>query len=346
MKITPHCAVRQSERTGWLRVSRATIAALDCTNQLVHYFRTNVNTEPELLDSANPSGIDGIEFIEYATARPQPLGHALELMGFQPVARHRSREVLLYRQGTMNVVINAHDSAPQHGASADAVRISAVAFRARDAAAAYRRALDRGAWAVPRHVEVMELNIPAIHGVGASRIYFVDRYREFSIYTVDFVPIPRAEQQPPAIAGLRWFGLVQYVAPGRIAEWTELYRELFAFTAIPDDHRFGILPGGRILRSPCRSFYLQLIEPAPEPGDPGEPGGTGLPAPGVEERLSRVGLGTEDVAEAVRVLRGRGVEFMTGAVGHPTELGALTRGSPAGVMFELVRDPRTPPGPP
>jgi 4-hydroxyphenylpyruvate dioxygenase len=295
-----------------------------------------VSTEPALLDSQNPSGLDGIEFIEYATARPLALGHALELMGFQLVARHRSREVLLYRQGTMNVVINAHDSAVAAGAAAgaavDSVRISAVAFRARDAGAAYRRALERGAWAVPRHVEVMELNIPAIHGVGASRIYFVDRYREFSIYTVDFVPIPSAAQHPPAIAGLRWFGLVQYVGPGRMDEWTALYRELFAFVPIPDEQGFGILPGGRILRSPCGGFYLQLVEPA-----------SGAPDH-AEERLARVGLGTDDVLDAARVLRERGVEFMDSEIGRPTERGALTRSTPAGAMFELVRDRRASPG--
>lgn len=291
--------------------------------------------EPALLDSANPSGLDGIEFIEYATARPLALGHVLELMGFLPVARHRSREVLLYRQGTMNVVINAHDSAPPPGAAPDAVRISAIAFRARDAAAAYRRALDRGAWAVPRHVEVMELNIPAIHGVGASRIYFVDRYREFSIYTVDFVPIPRADPQPPSIADLRWFGLVQDVGPGRMTAWIELYRELFAFAVIPEDPQFGILPGGRILRSPCGSFYVQLVEPAPEPG-----------AHHVEERLARVALGTHDVIAAARALRARGVELMDSEIGRPTERGALTRSLPSGVRFELVRDPRPQAGPP
>src|SRR5689334_6629156 len=149
------------------------------------------STDPEVVDSGDPASLRGIEFIEYATARPLALGHVLELMGFRPVARHRSREVLLYRQGSMNVVINAH-AAQRHGHPVDDARIAAVAFRARDAAAAYRRALDRGAWAVPTHVEVMELNIPAIHGVGASRIYFVDRYREFSIYAVDFVPMPGA----------------------------------------------------------------------------------------------------------------------------------------------------------
>jgi 4-hydroxyphenylpyruvate dioxygenase len=289
--------------------------------------------QPDLPAAENPSGLDGIEFIEYATARPVVLGHALELMGFQPVARHRSREVLLYRQGAMNVVINAHHGAPRQGASPgesiDDARISAVALRAHDAAAAYRRALDLGAWAVPTRVEVMELNIPAIHGVGASRIYFVDRHREFSIYSVDFVPISRVEPRPPAIAGLRWFGLVQYVGPGRMADWTAFYRELFGFVPVPEGQRFGILPGGRILRSPCRGFYLQLIEPEPDGPDRD-----------AEERLVRIGLGTADVVEAARLLRGRGVEFMDADGERPLDRGALTRGLPAGVRFELVRDLR------
>jgi shikimate dehydrogenase len=56
---------------------------------------------------ANPLGLDGIEFIEYTTAKPQALGQVLEMMGFRPVARHRSREVMLYRQGGMNVIVNA-----------------------------------------------------------------------------------------------------------------------------------------------------------------------------------------------------------------------------------------------
>jgi 4-hydroxyphenylpyruvate dioxygenase len=180
----------------------------------------------------------------------------------------------------------------------------------------------------------MELNIPAIHGVGASRIYFVDRYREFSIYTVDFVPIPSVEQQPRALAGMRWFGLVQDVGPGRMADWVAFYRELFGFLPIPDDQRFGIAPAGRILTSPCRSFYLQLIEAAP-----------GTAEPRGDERLARVGLGTHDVIEAARALRARGVELSEPDAGHPAERGALTRGLPAGVMFELVRDPRAVPGP-
>ena len=180
---------------------------------------------------SNPLGLDGIEFIEYATSRPQALGRVLEMMGFRPIARHRSREVLLYRQGAMNVVVNAHDAArPGSVVPAETAVISAVAFRVRDAAAAWALALERGAWAVPTHVEVMELNIPAIHGVGSSRIYFVDRYREFSIWSVDFVPIPEVDQHPPAVAGMHWFGIVQYIDMDRMDDWCEFYRELFGFT--------------------------------------------------------------------------------------------------------------------
>jgi 4-hydroxyphenylpyruvate dioxygenase len=280
--------------------------------------------------ASNPLGLDGIEFIEYATSRPQALGQVLEMMGFRPVARHRAREVLLYRQGTMNVVINAHASVHPGGIEPRPVPvIAAVALRVRDAAAAYTRALDRGAWAVPTHVEVMELNIPAIHGVGASRIYFVDRYREFSIWDVDFVPIPTVELHPPALAGLHWFGIVQYIDSDRMYDWCEFYRELFGFAELPDDERFGIMPNGKILASPCKTFYLQLVEPAP-----------GLVDFDSEEMLQRVGLGAPDVPAAVTALRARGVEFLEGGQVHSEERGALTRPWMGGLTFELVHDER------
>ena len=117
----------------------------------------------------NPIGMDGIEFIEYATSKPQALGQVLEMMGFRPIARHRSREVMLYRQGEVNIIVNAHHAAHSQSAAPDEQPvIAAMALRVRDAGVAYQRALDLGAWAVPTRVEVMELNIPAIHGVGQS----------------------------------------------------------------------------------------------------------------------------------------------------------------------------------
>ncbi|MEF7613450.1 VOC family protein [Aquincola sp. MAHUQ-54] len=279
-----------------------------------------MNEREVAADATNPLGLEGIEFIEYATARPQALGHVLELMGFHPVARHRSREVTLYRQGDMNVVVNAHGGAV---APAEAPAISAIALRVRDAAAAYRRVLERGAWEVPVQVAPMELHIPAIHGAGTSRIYFVDRHKEFSIYDVDFVPIPGVDRRPASPAGLRWFGIVQYIGRDRLDDWCAFYSALFGFRLLADDERFGILPSGRVLASPCGGFYLQLIEP--EAG-----------APDGDECLQRVAFGTQDVLAAVAALRERGVGFVETPGVHTGQRGALTQTWLDTTMFELV----------
>jgi len=286
-----------------------------------------------IAEAANPLGLDGIEFIEYSTTRPQALGQVLEMMGFRPVARHRSREVLLYRQGAINVIVNAHTPAlPAATGPEDKPVIAAVALRVRDAAAAYRRALERGAWAVPSRVEVMELNIPAIHGVGTSRIYFVDRYDRFSIYDVDFVPIPGVDPHPPAVAGLHFFGVVQYIGNDRAEDWSEFYRELFGFTELPAEQRFGVLPKGRILRSPCppaSRFYIQLIEPE-----------AGVLDVEDDEALQRIGLGTADVLATVAELGRRGVTFVESRGVHTEDRGALTNTWLGSVSFELVHDER------
>ena len=279
-------------------------------------------------DEANPIGLDGVEFIEYATSRPQALGQVLEMMGFRPVARHRSREVMLYRQGSTNIVLNAHPrdaDGATHGE--DVPAIAAVALRVRDARAAYRYVLDHGGWEVPTHPEAMELNIPAIHGVGGSRIYFVDRYREFSIYDVDFLPIPGVERNPPAVAGMHFFGIVQYIGVGRTYDWLEFYRELFGIEAIPDEQRFGIMPAGKLLRAPAlqpaNRFMLQVIEPEAD-------------SLATSERLQRIGLGVPDVLAAVRELRALGMEFVENAAAHSERRGAITKTYLGGVVFELV----------
>ena len=286
-------------------------------------------------DEANPLGLDGIEFIEYATPKPQALGQVLEMMGFKPVARHRSREVLLYRQGGLNIVLNANPvdaKGAAHGG--EAPTISAIALRVRDARAAFNFVRERGAWEVPTKAEVMELNIPAIHGAGGSRIYFVDRYKEFSIYDVDFIPIPSVDQYPAATAGLHFFGVVQYIGPERSYDWMEFYSALFGMQIIPDDQRFGIMPKGKLLRSPAlsdgASFMLQLIEPEINVLD-------------ADERLQRIGLGVPDVLQAVRALRHLGIEFVETQAAHTESRGAITKTYLGSVVFELVQSERTSP---
>ena len=275
----------------------------------------------------NRLGIAGIEFIEFATSRPQALGQVLENMGFRPVARHRSREVTLYRQGDMNLVVNASpDDARVSGTVDGQPAISAVAFRVQDALKAHTRCLELGAWGVVSHAQAMELHIPAIHGPGSSRFYFVDRWQEFSIYDIDFKPIPTVDQHPPAVAGMSYFGVVQYIGAGRSSDWLTYFEHMFDFSSIPDEERFGILPKGKLMKSPCGSFLWQLVEP-----DPWMESGDDSP-----ECLQRIGLGVPDVAAAVKALKAQGVEFVESSQLHPEDRGALTRNVLGSVAFELV----------
>ncbi len=275
---------------------------------------------------SNPLGLDGIEFIEYATSQPQEFGTLLRKMGFSAVARHRSREVLLYRQGSMNLIVNAHpDALPGLSSPGSTPALAAIALRVRDAAHAHRHALELGAWDMPTRASAMELNIPGIHGVGDSLIYFVDRHGDFSIYDVDFVPLAGADPRPPAIAGLHYFGVVQAILVDRTAEWLDFYRSLFGFSVLPQGQYFGILPRGTLLESPCRKFYLQLIEPPP-----------GSEEIRWDEALVRLGLGARDVPAATRALQERGIAFVERGPVQPSQKGALTQVYLGGVNFELV----------
>jgi 4-hydroxyphenylpyruvate dioxygenase len=280
------------------------------------------NPEP-----SNPLGMEGIEFVEYATSQPQALGALLQKLGFQHVARHRSREVLLYRQGPMNVIVNAHPEAlPGMATPGARPTLSAIALRVRDAEAAWRRALDLGAWPMPTRASVMELNIPGILGVGDSLIYFVDRTADFSIYDVDFVWLPGVDRNPPALAQMHWFGIVQSVYEERTKDWTDFYAHLLGFAPLPGGQYFGILPKGTLLASPGGKFFLQLIEPPPGSEDIEW-----------EERLVRVGIGAPDVEAATRLLRERGVVFVDRDPIQPSTKGALTQIYMGGLTFELVK---------
>lgn len=276
-------------------------------------------------DASNPIGLDGIEFIEYTTDKPQALGQVLEIMGFKPVARHRSREVTLFRQGEMNVVVNANPA----DTKGDVVpTLSAIALRVRDARSAFAFVCERGAWAAPTSAEVMELTIPAIHGVGNSRIYFVDRYADFSIYDVDFVPIPGVDAHPAATAGIHFFGMVQYIGSERSFDWVEFYESLLGFRLVPDEERFGIMPKGKLLNAPSiraqHGFMWQLVEPDVLELD-------------MNEKLQRMGLGVPDVLAAVKALRALGVEFVESNEVHAQARGAITKTYLGSVMFELVQ---------
>jgi len=280
-------------------------------------------TQERLPEPSNPLGIDGIEFIEYSTSQPQTFGALLQKMGFAAVARHRSREVVLYRQGGMNLIVNAHGAG--ESAPGKTPVIAAIALRVRDAGMAFQHSLELGAWEMPTRAAAMELHIPGIHGVGDSLLYFVDRYRDFAIYDVDFVFDENTKPDPPAVAGLHWFGVVQAILDGRTGDWLDFYRHLFGFAALPRGQYFGVLPKGTLLESPCHKFYLQLVEPPP-----------GAEEIHWDEGLVRVGLGAPDIPKAVKALQDRGIVFVDHGAVQPSDKGALTQVYLDGVNFELV----------
>src|SRR5712691_8521069 len=174
----------------------------------------------------NPIQTDGFEFVEYAASDARALGELFERMGFQAVARHRHKDVLLYKQGDVNFIVNAEPrSFAQNFARRHGPSVCAIAFRVKDAAAAYDRLVERGAWGVESRPGPGELSIPAIKGIGDSLIYLVD-----------FKPLPgfeafwRDDAPGPAGAGLRYVDhLTHNVHRGRMKEWAEFYERLFNF---------------------------------------------------------------------------------------------------------------------
>jgi 4-hydroxyphenylpyruvate dioxygenase len=226
---------------------------------------------------------------------------------------------MLYRQGTMNLIVNSHD------VSKPTPVVSAIALRVRDAAFAHKHSLDRGAWEMPTRASAMELNIPGIHGVGESLVYFVDRYKDFSIYDVDFIYLENSSKNVKAIAGLHWFGVVQAILNDRTRDWLDFYENLFGFTELPKGQYFGVLPKGTLLESPCHKFYLQLVEPPP-----------GSEEIHWDEGLVRVGLGAPDIPAATKALKERGIVFIDRGAVQPSDKGALTQVYLGGITFELV----------
>lgn len=275
-----------------------------------------------------PPLIRGIEFIEFASTRPEELGAILNRIGFRLLARHCSRQVLLYRQGAMNIIVNS-DPATLEGMAREGEdhQISAIAFQVDHAGQAYDRSMAWGAWPIPTRASAMELNIPGIHGVGDTVIYLVDRLRPFSIYDIDFIYLSDQREVEPIVPDLHFFGLVQYITLGRSAQWTDFYAQLFGFKALPPETHLGILPRGTILASPCGRFYLQLVEPV----------GDALYDTEWDEQFARLAFGTPDVLGTVQAMSAQGVPFQDNAFVHPDSHGAITAAMSYDVTFELVR---------
>ena len=254
----------------------------------------------------NPMGTDGFEFVEYTAPNPQLLRSLFERLGFPAVARHRSKNVTLHRQGEINFIINAEtQSFAQAFARAHGPSACAMAFRVRDASAAYKRALGLGAKPGPQSAGPMELNIPCIEGIGGSLIYLVDRYGEHSIYDVDFRPT--GEAAAGGGAGLTLIDhLTHNVGRGRMDVWAGFYQKLFNFREIRYFDIEGKLTGllSRAMTSPCGKIRIPINESQDDKSQ-------------IEEYLreyqgegiQHIALASADIYRTVDVLRAQGVAF-------------------------------------
>src|ERR1700704_695386 len=260
------------------------------------------------IDKVNPMGTDGFEFVEYAAPDPAALGTLFESMGFVKVASHRSKDVSLYRQGDVNFILNAEkDSFAQGFARVHGPSICAIALRVRNSAFAYKRALSLGAWGVENKVGPMELNIPAIKGIGDSLIYLVDRYGDRgTIYDVDFEYLPGVDRNPEGV-GLTYIDhLTHNVHRGRMAEWADFYQRLFNFREIRYFDIEGKLTGvkSKALTSPCGKIRIPINESADDHSQIQEY----LDAYH-GEGIQHIALHTSDIYRSVDALRAKGVEL-------------------------------------
>ena len=254
----------------------------------------------------NPMGTDGFEFVEYTAPDPQLLRTLFERLGFPVAARHRSKNVTLHSQGDVNFIINAEPAsfaqafARQHGPSA-----CAMAFRVKDSAGAFSRAIELGAKPGPQSAGPMELNIPCIEGIGGSLIYLVDRYGGPTIYDVDFRPVAKP-------AGLESAGLTHIdhlthnVMRGRMDHWSGFYEKLFNFREIRyfdiEGQQTGLF--SRAMTSPCGKIRIPINESQDDKSQ-------------IEEYLreyhgegiQHIALASSDIYKTVDVLRQHGVAF-------------------------------------
>jgi 4-hydroxyphenylpyruvate dioxygenase len=258
----------------------------------------------------NPIGTDGFEFVEYTAPDTDALRKFFEQMGFRAVARHRSKDVTLFRQGDTNFIVNAEpDShcvrfAKEHGPSA-----CAMAFRVKDSVAAYKKLIQLGAKPFENHVGPMELNIPAIEGIGGSVIYLVDRYGDHTIYDVDFVATDPAKGFAHEGAGLTFIDHVTHnVFRGNMEKWAGFYEKLFNFREIRYFDIEGKLTGlkSKAMTSPDGNIRIPINESSDDKSQIHE-----YLEEYKGEGIQHIALGSSNIYESVESLQKNGIAFQS-----------------------------------
>lgn len=258
----------------------------------------------------NPMNLDGFEFVEFAAPERGVLEPVFTMMGFVHIANHRSKDVLLFRQGDINLIINydldsyARYFADEHGASA-----CGMAFRVKDSQVAYQRALQLGAQPVDITTGPMELRLPAIKGIGGAPLYLIDRYGESgSIYDIDFNFIDGVDRHPAGCGFKVIDHLTHNVYRGRMDHWAGFYEKIFNFREM----RFFDIKGeysglrSRAMSAPDGKIRIPLNEEATQGGQIEE---FLLAYNG--EGIQHIAFATDDILKSWDQLKKMGVPFMT-----------------------------------
>ncbi len=258
----------------------------------------------------NPIGTDGFEFVEFTGPEPAAMAGYFELIGFSAVSRHRSKNVIRYKQGDINFILNMESRGqPAEFRSVHGPSANAMAFRVKDAKAAFEEAIKRGAKPANMAIGPMELDIPCIEGIGGAFVYLVDRYGAQNIYDVDFKPIEGADEAGNSV-GLTYLDhLTHNVFRGNMSTWADYYQRIFNFREIRYFDIEGKVSGlfSKAMTSPCGKIRIPLNESKSEPGKVDQ----------IEEFLQRykgegiqhLAFGCDDLYAVVDRLHARGVEL-------------------------------------
>ncbi|MGR5206654.1 4-hydroxyphenylpyruvate dioxygenase [Vibrio sp. PNB23_22_7] len=266
-----------------------------------------------MVDTYNPLGTDGFEFVEYTAACSEGIEQLKALfmsLGFAEIAKHRSKEAWLYRQGSISFIVNAQPhSQAEAFAKVHGPSVCGMAFRVKDASVALKQALENGGKEYKTEIGPMELSIPAIYGIGESLLYFVDRYGKQSIYDVDFRFYDDADERlAKADVGLYEIDHVTHnVKQGHMDLWSGFYERIGNFREIRYFDIEGKLTGlvSRAMTAPCGKIRIPINESSDDKSQIEE-----FIREYNGEGIQHIALTTDDIYQTVQTLRERGMEFM------------------------------------
>ena len=257
----------------------------------------------------NPMGIDGFGFLEYASPEPEKLHALFKNMGFTAVAKHKSKNITLYRQGDINFLINeepegfAAEFAKEHGPCA-----CGFAIRFKDARYAHQQALKKGAEPVKQHADSLAVDIPAINGIGDAVLYMLDEYGDNGdLYQREFDFFEGVDPNPKGFGCTFIDHLTHNVYYGNMDTWYNYYQDLFNFREIRYFDIKGAKTGllSRALTAPDGMVRIPLNESSDEKSQIveylNEYNGEGI---------QHIALYTDDIYTTIDGMRERGIDFL------------------------------------